>query len=323
MQFHPISEMGYNKENMGVLTTLKKLQERNRLGELMVIKGALSTKDLKKALRLQKSDNKNLGRILVDHDFVTKRTLYSVLWQQWSFRALTAAVTLLLSLSLLGTKTARAGSIKDVSAKLSLTSAANNAFGDLNAYPALYGMDEKKSGDISPFTKWSSMFERFENDIEKRGNRSVIRGWQASLKSYQGLPMTDMIDQVNRFVNAQPYITDEEKWGKSDYWATPVEFFNNGGDCEDYAIAKYASLRALGVPENRMRVAIVQDLKKNIPHALLIVYTNNGPVALDNQSQKVLRIGNIINRYKPIFSINRTAWWLHVESSNTVVASAN
>ena len=110
---------------------------------------------------------------------------------------------------------------------------------------------------------------------------------------------------------------------KSDYWATPVEFFNNGGDCEDYAIAKYASLRALGVPENRMRVAIVQDLKKNIPHALLIVYTNNGPVALDNQSQKVLQIGNIINRYKPIFSINRTAWWLHVESSNTVVASAN
>ena len=145
---------------------------------------------------------------------------------------------------------------------------------------------------------------------------------QGKLQRFKGQPLVAMAAGVNKMMNKKPYIVDSKLWGQSDYWATPVEFMAKGGDCEDYAIAKYTALRALGVPDERLRVAIVQDLKKNIPHAVLIVYTDEGPYALDNQSQSLVD-GSHLKRYKPIFSINRQAWWLHTKPSGTQIASAN
>ena len=52
---------------------------------------------------------------------------------------------------------------------------------------------------------------------------------------------------VNRFVNGWAYRADADNYGRSDYWATPLEFFRRSGDCEDYVIAKYRSLRLLGL----------------------------------------------------------------------------
>jgi predicted transglutaminase-like cysteine proteinase len=121
-------------------------------------------------------------------------------------------------------------------------------------------------------------------------------------------------------MNEKPYILDNKNWGKSDYWGTPIEFMQRGGDCEDFAIAKYTALRALGVPEERLRIAIVQDTYKNIPHAVLAVYTEDGLFILDNQI-KTLVSAESTGRYRPIFSINRTAWWLHNEPDTTRVAS--
>lgn len=138
---------------------------------------------------------------------------------------------------------------------------------------------------------------------------------------YQGDSLYNMAYGVNDLINRQTYITDNRNWGKSDYWATPVEFLTRGGDCEDFAIAKYTALRALGVPEERLRVAIVHDEIKDIPHAVLIVYTEKGAVMLDNQMDKPVKTSET-SRYRPIFSINRTAWWLHTKPQNTVIASA-
>ena len=101
-----------------------------------------------------------------------------------------------------------------------------------------------------------------------------------------------------------------------------AEFFKRGaGDCEDFAIAKYMMLRAYGVPEERLRLAIVNDTKKGIHHAILIVYTDRGPIFLDNQIKDTLYTASS-NRYVPIFSINGSSWWLHEKPSATQVASA-
>ena len=115
---------------------------------------------------------------------------------------------------------------------------------------------------------------------------------------------------------------DNRNWGKSDYWETPVEFMTRGGDCEDFAIAKYISLRELGVSEDRMRLAIVQDTQKNIPHAVLALYTDDGGVVILDQQIKTVFDAGHQGRYRPIFSINRSAWWLY-SLPQTVVASAN
>ena len=65
---------------------------------------------------------------------------------------------------------------------------------------------------------------------------------------------------VNEFFNRRIVFTDDtEAWGQDDYWASPLETLDKGaGDCEDYAIAKYFSLIAAGVPVARLRLVYVR-----------------------------------------------------------------
>lgn len=108
-------------------------------------------------------------------------------------------------------------------------------------------------------------------------------------------------------------------WNKSDYWETPEELFARGGDCEDFAIAKYAWLRFIGVAEERLRIAIVYDRIRNIPHAVLVIYINSEALVLDNQVREI-RESTATNRYRMIYSINRLGWWLPVRSEEVRVS---
>jgi predicted transglutaminase-like cysteine proteinase len=189
------------------------------------------------------------------------------------------------------------------------------------SYPSLFGSEEQRSGNLDPFTKWSGMFKRFDAAMQTPAGKALITQWRHELTPLENLPLNVMAQKVNDLVNAQRYISDNRNYGQNDYWATPVEFFTHGGDCEDFAIAKYTALRALGVPEERLRVAIVHDNEKNMPHAILVVYTDSAALILDNQS-KMVQDSAFVTKYRPIFSINRTAWWLHSQPSSTVIASA-
>jgi predicted transglutaminase-like cysteine proteinase len=111
-------------------------------------------------------------------------------------------------------------------------------------------------------------------------------------------------------MNRARYITDLVNWGTQDYWATASEFFWKDGDCEDYAIAKYLSLKALGFAQDSLRVVVVQDLNLKIPHAILVVYLDGKALLLDNQVGTVIEAERV-RHYRPIYSVNETAWWLH------------
>ncbi len=305
-------------ERQGIFKTLKTYLDRNRLGELMVVRNHLTPAELKHALALQKEDRRPLGRILVEEGFVTQRQIRAAMTTQFALRGTAAALTLFVSVFTFDVRTASAGSLKEIPPQITLASA---SVGNVASYPNLFGTGEKRSGDLSAFVKWSAMFDRFERDSNSQQGQRVMAKWKADLETMRGLPLEDMVEAVNTMANKVRYIGDNKNWGKSDYWETPVEFFTNGGDCEDFAITKYISLRALGVPDNRMRVAIVKDLEKGIPHAILIVYGDNGTYVLDNQI-KTVRSTQSISHYKPIFSINRSAWWLHTNPGSTMVASA-
>ncbi len=95
----------------------------------------------------------------------------------------------------------------------------------------------------------------------------------------------DELQGFNALWNKVPYYSDLEHWGMEDYWATPVETMSsNGGDCEDYSIAKYFSLRELGIPSQNLRITYVRSLKLNMPHMVLAYYPtpNADPYILDN-----------------------------------------
>ena len=311
-----------NRQPGGILTKIKLLMEHNRLGELLVLKGHLTPQQLNYALaRQESSDGAQLGRVLLREQLIGRNRLYSTLGQQWTMRCLAGALTFLITFSSVNIKGARAG-VRDVPGLMKLASAANAAFTPVESYPALFGSSEKASTNLAPFTKWTGMFDRFERAMSQAQGRRIIADWQSDLQGMQGLPLKAMAEQVNDLINSRDYILDNRNWGQSDYWSTPVEFFTRGGDCEDFAIAKYVSLRALGVPEDHLRVAIVHDMEKDIPHAVLIVYTGTDAYVLDNQVKQMRSIRGV-NRYKPIFSINRNAWWLHTAPKATIVASAD
>jgi predicted transglutaminase-like cysteine proteinase len=185
-------------------------------------------------------------------------------------------------------------------------------------YPALFGSREVRSANLGPFQKWTWMLDRQRDELgvydgpctARRFNRCHLQEWRQLLKEIAGLEPMAQLDAVNSFMNRAPYVTDPVNYGVPDYWATPLQFMSKDGDCEDYAIAKYFSLRQLGLPDERMRIVVVDDLNLRVPHAILVVYLGERAYILDNQISRVVP-AEIVNHYKPIYSINEHAWWLH------------
>jgi len=117
---------------------------------------------------------------------------------------------------------------------------------------------------------------------------------------------------VNNFFNQIPYYTDFEHWNEEDYWATPVEKIStNGGDCEDYSIAKYYTLRELGVDEKKLRIMYVKALEWNEAHMVLAYYPEPSfpPLVLDN-IKKDLKPANERPDLVPVFSFNVNGLYL-------------
>ncbi|MFP4097722.1 MAG: transglutaminase-like cysteine peptidase [Alphaproteobacteria bacterium] len=310
---------------VGILRKILYSLSHSKLGEILVVQGSITPSQLRQSLKLQRQTQKPLGQILIDLGLVNKSQLSALLFKQ---RLLRIAATGVLFISSCGSfiKPSRASNVhsKPLPANILLASASAADFGDIQSYPALFGADETRSTNLNAFTKWLEVFERLEQELQSTKAKRIIHAMKIELSEYHSASIFEMAQNVDRMMNRKKYIVDSENWGKSDYWATPVEFMTRGGDCEDFAIAKYTALRALGVPEDRLRLAIVQDLEKNIPHAVLIAYTEKGPYVLDNQSE-IMRSSDDVDHYQPIYSINREAWWLHTtpdDASPTIVASA-
>ena len=93
--------------------------------------------------------------------------------------------------------------------------------------------------------------------------RARLRSWQTVISNVRahkerGHDEQYVLGRVNDYFNFYPYLPDIVHWHTDDYWSTPAEFIGGpGGDCEDYAIAKYFALKELGVPVERLRIAYV------------------------------------------------------------------
>lgn len=167
--------------------------------------------------------------------------------------------------------------------------------------PLLFGADELASKDITLFPQWTSTLARLAAEPAV---------WPASLGFPDGATAWDRIQAVNDAVNRVGYVEDIDNWGVSDHWSTPAEFFAQGGDCEDYAIAKYVILRRAGLTPDQLRVVVVQDERTDRRHAVLAVYTDRDILILDNQKALPIPAAQIAH-YRPYYSINEQGWWLH------------
>lgn len=195
---------------------------------------------------------------------------------------------------------------------------------------ALFGTAEFRAESHAALPKWDrvlegiatekSQYEACQGNYDACPSRAAM-AWQALISGLQGENPSKQIREVNRFFNQIEYRPDSENFGISDYWATPLEFIAYAGDCEDYAIAKYVSLRQLGYPASTLRMVVVQDTLRDLAHAVLAVYTDEGTFILDNLTNAVLPHDRIF-QYEPYYSVNEEARWAHVPASRLVLSSA-
>ncbi len=142
--------------------------------------------------------------------------------------------------------------------------------------------------------------------------RERLVGWEQLVAEKQDLPELAQLEHVNAFFNRIPFKSDLEHWGQADYWATPVEFLaTNGGDCEDYTNAKYMTLRALGVPDERLRITYVEATQLNQAHMVLAYYSepDADPLILDNLIDDILPASER-DDLEPVYSFNGEGLWL-------------
>jgi len=118
--------------------------------------------------------------------------------------------------------------------------------------------------------------------------------------------------EVNRFFNQFEYQEDHIHWGAQDYWATPSEFLGTQkGDCEDFVIAKYFALRALGVPDERLYLTYVKALQQNVAHMVLSYFPTPAsiPQILDNYNPRILSASKRTDLL-PVYSFNAKSLFL-------------
>lgn len=128
------------------------------------------------------------------------------------------------------------------------------------------------------------------------------------LRAYEGFELLERLDQIYDQV---PYVYDSEQWGQGDYWASPAEFLEaGGGDCEEYAIAKYFTLRELGWDENDLRIVVLWDENIRNYHAVLLVWHEGQEWLLDNAIHEVVP-GHSVAHYKPLHSVSEAGSWAY------------
>lgn len=138
-----------------------------------------------------------------------------------------------------------------------------------------------------------------------------IEDWQAMIVANRDESERQKLEIVNQYFNRMEFISDMEHWGKKDYWATPVEFIATAaGDCEDFSIAKYFTLRELGIETEKLRLIYVKATSINQAHMVLGYYKNADaePLILDNLDPEI-QPASLRQDLIPSYSFNGNSLW--------------
>jgi predicted transglutaminase-like cysteine proteinase len=152
---------------------------------------------------------------------------------------------------------------------------------------------------------------------QRYGNLGLAKGrieaWDELINSNLGKSESELLQTTNRFFNRQlRFVDDSQNWRQNDYWASPIEALVKGaGDCEDYAIAKYFTLRRLGVPSEKLRITYVKALRYNQAHMVLTYYATPSamPLVLDNLISEI-RPASQRKDLLPVYAFNAEGLYL-------------
>ena len=197
-------------------------------------------------------------------------------------------------------------------------------------FPMLFDTVEYRGESLDALPQWQRVLREVEKETtayhhcEEAGKPCkprALMAWRAMLKGQAGEDPIAQLQAVNRFVNRWEARTDQENYQKADYWASPMTFLRRSGDCEDYAILKYMSLRQLGFEAEQLRLVVVRDVLRDLAHAVLAVHVEDEVFILDNLFQAVLP-QRMVSQYLPYYSVNENARFSHLPPSSVLLASS-
>ena len=162
---------------------------------------------------------------------------------------------------------------------------------------------------------------------EQYGDSALGRiiAWEQLIRDHQDAALPERLQYVNTFFNEQvTWVSDSDAWETEDYWATPLETMGRAkGDCEDFSIAKYATLLLMNVEPASLRLVYVKASRGGITqaHMVLAWYQSpaHTPLILDNIDFNILPATERGDLF-PVFSFNATALWV---GGKTAPSSAN
>ena len=178
---------------------------------------------------------------------------------------------------------------------------------------------------------WSQTLQRIEQQQEELeqciSDETMCEGRLESIHHLLGrgdeLSREQSLQLVNRYINRfsryrsdrrRDVLVGESTVKISQEWSTLTEFLRRGGDCEDYATAKYQLLRLFGFPADELRVVVIYDRGERVHHAIVAVSNVNGQaVLLDTDNQTYRRRPRM---YEFVYALNENhVWDLGVEST--------
>ena len=143
--------------------------------------------------------------------------------------------------------------------------------------------------------------------------KTRIESWGRLIDDSENLDEMAKLKAVNAFFNGALVFTDDRTvWHQEDYWATPVEsLYKGAGDCEDYSIAKFVTLRRLGVASDKLRITYVKALQQNQAHMVLTYYASPTaePLVLDNLIPQI-KPASQRKDLLPVYAFNAEGLWL-------------
>jgi predicted transglutaminase-like cysteine proteinase len=216
-----------------------------------------------------------------------------------------------------------AGAVVGLTARPSIaTVALEDVARPARSFPELYGTRAYFIGDtVEKLPRARAATLPLDEATAKRFARSVQNvipvstaggsHWSLILDSTASLEPMRRMQLVNDFANRMPYVEDIDNYGLRDFWAKTDTFFEIGGDCEDFALAKYKLLNRIGFHADRMRVVLLVDTERNRQHAVLAVNTGNRAWILDSLNSEIVP-HETLTRYRPTVSLSGPRLYLHV-----------
>ena len=181
------------------------------------------------------------------------------------------------------------------------------------------------------YDKWLGVQRRLDDEMVQL---VLCEGDRDGCVSEAAIKFLDIVDtarqregrarlgEINRAINlAIRPISDIAQHGQIDVWTSPLATLErSGGDCEDYAIAKFVALRYAGLAPDDLRIVVLHDTIRDEDHAVAAARLDGRWLMLDNRRMAMVADADVRNLH-PTFVISQHGVMRYTDSSLLADAS--